>query len=341
MPTYTCPVCGEAMDAAVYHAVLEGSMAVVRLTIGDTVSLEPQPTVVQTTCVNGHVAVYAWPPNGEPATPKPPASNSRPETPEEAKDIEELRATTAPDASFTKLGEFGKWLFGGTAIVASLAAGLGAAGFSPLAGPQKVLFAIAVILVSLSLGAIVWTLRPHSIHVNRWDLDGMNREVNALLRKRGRFIRTAGIFFALALLFAGLVPVIPGHWRTHHPDGVTYAIKDGAVTAVASFAHARPRSIVRASFGVARKAPIALPRASARADDGGRAAITLELAHSQGLHSLWIIRRWTPKAGDPDVETCFLAIPQASPPPTTAHVRSKKTGSRSRSVTPRGLKGSC
>ena len=125
------------------------------------------------------------------------------------KEVQTYQSILSYEASIKKIDEFTKWIFSASSIVAALGAGFSSVYFNNLEGISILLFGISILLINfvLSLSAfayapIIFTYNPNKINILKYIIE------KYLIRRRGLQIRIAGILFALAILLAGLSPLI-------------------------------------------------------------------------------------------------------------------------------------
>jgi hypothetical protein len=127
---------------------------------------------------------------------------------EELDDFSELRSLLRPSETVRVLDDFARWLFASTAVVGTLAAGFGLSGLDALSQRGRNVFAAAVISVALSLVLATVARIPKRLDVDRFSPESMQDALTEMVVLRGRLLAAAGMLFALALLLAGLAPVL-------------------------------------------------------------------------------------------------------------------------------------
>jgi hypothetical protein len=127
---------------------------------------------------------------------------------EQSDDYAELRKLISPTQTVQILDRFAIWLFSSTAIVGTLGAGFGATGLNHLGKDGKHLFALAVVCVSLSLALALLARIPFPLHVNRYSFDSLKAAHERAAKCRFWALLFAGLLFAVALILAGLSPIV-------------------------------------------------------------------------------------------------------------------------------------
>ena len=147
--------------------------------------------------------------------------------------FERFRGNFLPDTRIATYDNFAKWLFGLTATVGALGAGLSNTAFSKLTGLGIVAYGIAVLLSGAGLAAATFALSIDLPDAN-WDsLDAMFKAMKDPLNEKRLMIRAASILLALALVAASAAPLISlfSHGANPPSLGLTYAFASGAVEA--------------------------------------------------------------------------------------------------------------
>lgn len=114
----------------------------------------------------------------------------------------------APEKSLALLDDFAKWLFAVTAVVGTLGASFNVSGANNLSGTGKTLFAWAVVCVGGSLALAALARLPLGRHVNRYSDVSLAAHVAFVTKLRGGLLGGAAALFALALILAGLSPLL-------------------------------------------------------------------------------------------------------------------------------------
>jgi hypothetical protein len=127
---------------------------------------------------------------------------------EELEDVTELRLLLSPSETVRVLDDFARWVFASTAVVGTLAAGFGLSGLDDLSERGRNVFAAAVMSVAMSLVLATLARIPKRLDVNRFSPESMQDALRQMVVLRGRLLAGAGILFAVALLLAGLAPVL-------------------------------------------------------------------------------------------------------------------------------------
>ena len=135
---------------------------------------------------------------------------------EEKAEFDSLRSVFDPKAALDRLDSYGKWLFGASAIVGSLGAGLSNSAFSKLHGIGVWTFALAILAFGLSLVAASRSIAPHWIKASEYDLSSLRDAFNTQCKSRRMQLALAGAFFPTALVLAAISPLasLARHNRT-------------------------------------------------------------------------------------------------------------------------------
>jgi hypothetical protein len=150
-------------------------------------------------------------PSSSPAqTDTPPATEATPEvlSAEEVADYEQLRGLVSPEKSLALLDDFAKWLFAIAATVGTLGASFGVSNANELKGDGKTVFAVAVAAVGVSLALTALARLPLRIGVNRYSDVDLAKNVAWIITVRGILLGIAALLFAVALVLAGLSPLV-------------------------------------------------------------------------------------------------------------------------------------
>jgi len=102
----------------------------------------------------------------------------------------------SPSSSLERLDTHAKFLFGTVATIGTLMAGVDL--FKP--DHPSLWIALPVGIIALSLACAVTAITPRHYQVDATDLTALREHYDALLTRRGLWIRAAGSLFAIALL---------------------------------------------------------------------------------------------------------------------------------------------
>jgi hypothetical protein len=127
--------------------------------------------------------------------------------PDELADYEQLRGLISPEKSLALLDDFAKWLFLVAAVVGTLGTSFGVSEANDLTSTGRRMFAWAVASVGVSLALAAFARLPVPRRVNRYSPASMQSHVSFAVRFRGWLLFFAALFFALALVLAGLSPL--------------------------------------------------------------------------------------------------------------------------------------
>ena len=132
----------------------------------------------------------------------------------ELKLLADLRARLQGDAEvkrFARFEDYAKWLFGLTAVVTAAASSISLSGASPATGLGRQVFALAQIFAVAGLvlagAALIPRLNPYNPNNVQSMQEALNRFKRSL-RTKGIFVLAAGVAFTIALVAAGLSPVL-------------------------------------------------------------------------------------------------------------------------------------
>ena len=131
-----------------------------------------------------------------------------PTPPEISEEIRELRAVLSPAETVRVLDDFSRWLFTTAAAVASLGAAFGASGLNALTGWGRGLFSGAILSLALSLAFAAAGRAPRRARVIRVSRESMRENLDAIVAARQKRLFWASIFFSIALVLAGLAPLV-------------------------------------------------------------------------------------------------------------------------------------
>ena len=152
--------------------------------------------------------------------------------PDELKRFQALQDFFAVDPTAKRIEDFGKWVFTAVATVATLGTGYSLYGYQTLTDTAKLVYAVAMICVGLSLACAVKVLTPEFLKINLNSLQSFDSEFSRSIKSRRAGTIAAGFFLALAFVVAGFVPVSsvffptpPGSSLSYSYDGKQLTIK--------------------------------------------------------------------------------------------------------------------
>lgn len=124
--------------------------------------------------------------------------------------LKKQRDLALPAARIASYDDFAKWLFTIITVVGTLGAAFSNAAFKKLNGNGAVLFfvAIAAIGVSLALAIILRSVEPGD--ANWQNLEDMLAKAQFALKVKRTLAWLAGVFFATAIVLAGVSPLVSG-----------------------------------------------------------------------------------------------------------------------------------
>jgi hypothetical protein len=225
---------------------------------------------------------------------------ARPLSDAEVKQLQSLQAVFDPAAAFKRIDDFAKWIFGSIAVVGTLGAGFSNSAFSNLGPCGKVLFAIAILLIGLSLYFVTRTLEPRWVHANTSSRESMLAAVDSNLRARKAPLLTAATLFATSIVFAAFAPLSsllcsasksPAEPRVQ----LGFEIKsDGKTTGQLSASGMKPFTPIELTFVTQTLSALPLaPVAHKYADEHGQATLAADLPDvTKFNHNLNLLARW-------------------------------------------------
>ena len=156
-----------------------------------------------------------------PGRPPSPASSSSAQTdtpqstsdaqvlaPDQLEEYAQLRQLVSREKSLVLLDDFAKWLFPTAAVVGTLGASFGVSGANSLTGTGRTVFAIAVVLVAVSLAFAATARLPLPKRVYLYSRESMASHVDRVVLVRGALLAIAAALFAGGLVLAGLAPLL-------------------------------------------------------------------------------------------------------------------------------------
>jgi hypothetical protein len=124
----------------------------------------------------------------------------------------------SPSKSMERLDTHAKYLFSTVTVFGTLIAAFDL--YKPGASAWLL---VPVVLVAVSLGCAIIAITPKYFAINIDDLDALAEHYTSLLRRRGTYIRAAGILFSLALITTPLV--LQNNLLRHVPVTSTSSLK--------------------------------------------------------------------------------------------------------------------
>ena len=225
-----------------------------------------------------------------------------PLSPDEVKEHLEYLRFLDPRKSWERLDTFAKWLIGSSALVGTLGSGFSSAMFRELSGPGEWLFALAILLVGLSLMQAVRALAPGSRprFYNPHDNEQMKQVLDEALIKRQRRLFWSATSLAAALVAAALAPLAStaGNLIAAQQAAIGFSFEgDGGLRATVKARGIPPFTPVTLHVHVATGG---LPRGlllgagQAIAKDDGRVDLTVHLPREQyrGRSRLLAVASW-------------------------------------------------
>jgi hypothetical protein len=126
--------------------------------------------------------------------------------PDEVTRLQALQAFFAPDATAKRVEDFGKWVFSAVATVGTLGTGFAVFGSSSLNDRSRLVYAVAMLFVGISLACAVMVLTPAFLKINPNSLQSLNFEFSRSIKNRRGWTISAGVFLVFAFIAAGIVP---------------------------------------------------------------------------------------------------------------------------------------
>jgi hypothetical protein len=227
------------------------------------------------------------------------------ESPEERKRMEELNKYFSGLDLIRSYEDFAKWIFGSTAIIASLGAGLSNAAFANLSGCGTILFALAIFSVGVSLACAVLSLTPlwKPQRFNPNNFQQMMLVLETQLNYRRRRIQIAAIAFAIGLILAAAAPAASSlacHGKQQAHVYVTYDLNaQGKFESRLSAVGLEPYTPVEIElqWQNAKHIKMTMPKYRGVADVNGIASFNLTLPNANKVKDILVITRWNEAAG--------------------------------------------
>jgi hypothetical protein len=228
-------------------------------------------------------------------------------SPDDVDQLTKLRDALKPEASWTRLDTFGKWLFGTVATVGVLGAGFSNSSFQRLEGAGKYAFAAAVLFAGISLAFAVRGLAPQLMNFSVNSRESMRAEISKQIAQRQGTLKWSAWFLAFAFVTASGAPLLSG-FPANDPAPeprvvVTYSLAaDGKLQVEAKGSGLEKHAPVELALVARPKlANTLMPRVRAAADGEGKAQLKVELQAVNKLKSkLFATVAWTEPATQPD-----------------------------------------
>jgi len=162
-----------------------------------------------------------------------------PLSPDEIELLKKYRDIVMPAARLAGYDDFAKWLFTITAVIGTLGAAFSNAALKGLGGAGVTVFFLAILATGISL-ALAVIQRSVDIPKPNWqNLDDMLKKTETALRIKRTLAWIAGTSFAVAILLAGLAPLLTAR-SAHHETGNSLAYSYGKDGIHATVILARP-----------------------------------------------------------------------------------------------------
>jgi len=247
-----------------------------------------------------------------------PLGKARLLSPAQIQQLSDLQAFFKPGASLQRIDDFSKWIFASTTIVGTLGAAFSNTAFHALVGVGRVFFAVAVLLIGLSLSWATVALVPRWKYANPASMESMLAAVDQNIKARKRPLQVAAACFALALVLAGTAPfasLIPPYGQgSRRQVALTYELgSEGKLTGRLTADGLNRLVPVELGLGAGTPVtPLLFPRARTVADQSGHATASIEVPDVKKLASgIQLDARWadSSESGVILVHDEHLAIP--------------------------------
>jgi hypothetical protein len=223
------------------------------------------------------------------STPVGPLGKARLLSPAQIQQLSDLQALFKPGASLQRIDDFSKWIFASTTIVGTLGAAFSNTAFHALVGVGRVFFAVAVLLIGLSLSLATVALVPRWGYANPASMESMLTAVDQNIKARKRPLQVATACFALALALAGTAPfasLLPPYGQGSRPQvALTYELSsEGKLTGRLTADGLNRLVPVELSLGAGTPVtPLLFPKTRTVADQNGHATASIELSDVKKL----------------------------------------------------------
>jgi hypothetical protein len=142
--------------------------------------------------------------------------------------LKKQRDLLLPATRITAIDDFAKWLFTTITVVGTLGAAFSNSAFKKLNGLGAVLFFLAIAATGVSLAVAVLLRCVETGEVNWNSLEDILEKGSAALNIKRRLAWIAGTCFALAILLAGISPLVSGDQSTETgPPGLPLSYSYG------------------------------------------------------------------------------------------------------------------
>jgi hypothetical protein len=250
------------------------------------------------------------------------SSIGRPLSPVEQQQQADLQALFKPADALKRVDDFAKWIFTSIAVVGTLGAGFSNSAFATLTSTGRIVLAIAILLVGVSLFAATLALEPRWVHANPSSRESMLAAVDVNLRKRRRPLRWAAGLFALALVLAASAPLVSAFSGREARVALGYELgADGKFTGLLTGTGLKPGTVLELRLDGTKDSKLWLaPSTRKSADVKGEALLSVNLANARDAGSdLRLSAGWADSTEDQGKEPLpnplTLAISLPAPPP--------------------------
>jgi hypothetical protein len=196
--------------------------------------------------------------------------------PEIKAQYDSLRSVFDTKSSLDRLDSYGKWLFGSSAIIASLGAGFSNAALPKLHGSGVALFLTAILLLGVALWCAAASLAPDWVPVRFSDLDNMRKAARDAFARRGKYLNVAAGCFGLAIICAALAPAVSFLFRPIGSATLKYVADDKGGSATID-ATGLPAGTAVSVHLDQSNVTLGQMEAATTADDAGQATVVLKI----------------------------------------------------------------
>ena len=214
-----------------------------------------------------------------------------PPTPSDLQQLEQLRSTFDPARAMDRVESFAKWIFGSTAVVASLASGLSNAAFSSLHTSGKLVLGLAIFLLGLSLAFAARALAPQWVPISYDKPRSMLHAIDLQFSRRRPLVQKAASCFGFALIVAALAPLVSHLFADPKPSPprtltLDYTLGAGDFAANLTAAGLVPGTELEMEIQSPGNSVVVLAAARRTADEAGSAAIPLKVKITECLSAM-------------------------------------------------------
>lgn len=134
-------------------------------------------------------------------------------------ELAELKTTINYKESIKKIEAYATWILTGTTVtgIAGVATTMG---FEKMGMLQSIFVGISLVFMSVALGNAVLAKTPSLLSIHLDEVASYKDELNKLIKAKGKKIGLVGLFYALALFFAGVSPLVSKIGNTDEKEKV-------------------------------------------------------------------------------------------------------------------------